>query len=232
MGPRGTGWAKHSACLPPAAAAPLAPQPEDINYASQKQVYRDIGEEMLQHAFEGYNVCIFAYGQTGAGKSYTMMGKQEKDQQGIIPQARGPGRAGRRVGGLRVGRAPGAVGAAWGSWETPGGGDPRLGAVRTGGLGRKGAHYWEAETWTPQTLLGPWPLPQPAPGGSLRPRWSMLGQWECRLFCCVAEPTPRADKDGGEVGQWEQVMRERGSDVSVGNPEWGSSLGSRPPRCL
>ncbi|XP_026711372.1 kinesin-like protein KIF1A isoform X11 [Athene cunicularia] len=60
--------------------------PADINYASQKQVYCDIGEEMLQHAFEGYNVCIFAYGQTGAGKSYTMMGKQEKDQQGIIPQ--------------------------------------------------------------------------------------------------------------------------------------------------
>ncbi|XP_071607722.1 kinesin-like protein KIF1A isoform X7 [Heliangelus exortis] len=60
--------------------------PADINYASQKQVYQDIGEEMLQHAFEGYNVCIFAYGQTGAGKSYTMMGKQEKDQQGIIPQ--------------------------------------------------------------------------------------------------------------------------------------------------
>ncbi|XP_061588261.1 kinesin-like protein KIF1A isoform X2 [Cololabis saira] len=59
--------------------------PEDINYASQVQVYRDIGEEMLLHAFEGYNVCIFAYGQTGAGKSYTMMGRQEKDQQGIIP---------------------------------------------------------------------------------------------------------------------------------------------------
>ncbi|XP_058635710.1 kinesin-like protein KIF1A isoform X21 [Onychostoma macrolepis] len=59
--------------------------PEDINYASQQQVFRDIGEEMLLHAFEGYNVCIFAYGQTGAGKSYTMMGKQEKDQQGIIP---------------------------------------------------------------------------------------------------------------------------------------------------
>uniref|UniRef100_A0A8C9WZV8 plus-end-directed kinesin ATPase n=1 Tax=Sander lucioperca TaxID=283035 RepID=A0A8C9WZV8_SANLU len=59
--------------------------PEDINYASQVQVYKDIGEEMLLHAFEGYNVCIFAYGQTGAGKSYTMMGRQEKDQQGIIP---------------------------------------------------------------------------------------------------------------------------------------------------
>ncbi|XP_077082393.1 kinesin-like protein KIF1A isoform X17 [Siphateles boraxobius] len=59
--------------------------PEDVNFACQKQVYKDIGEEMLLHAFEGYNVCIFAYGQTGAGKSYTMMGKQEKDQEGIIP---------------------------------------------------------------------------------------------------------------------------------------------------
>lgn len=30
-------------------------------------------------------MCIFAYGQTGAGKSYTMMGKQEETQEGIIP---------------------------------------------------------------------------------------------------------------------------------------------------
>lgn len=34
----------------------------------------------------GYNVCIFAYGQTGSGKSFTMMGKQEEGQEGIIPQ--------------------------------------------------------------------------------------------------------------------------------------------------
>ncbi|XP_076760939.1 kinesin family member unc-104 isoform X5 [Xylocopa sonorina] len=60
--------------------------PSDINYSSQLMVYKDIGEEMLEHAFEGYNVCIFAYGQTGAGKSYTMMGKQEEGQEGIIPQ--------------------------------------------------------------------------------------------------------------------------------------------------
>ncbi|XP_037396985.1 kinesin-like protein KIF1C isoform X1 [Pygocentrus nattereri] len=59
---------------------------DDLQFASQRQVYLDIGEEMLLHAFEGYNVCIFAYGQTGAGKSYTMMGKQEPGQQGIIPQ--------------------------------------------------------------------------------------------------------------------------------------------------
>ncbi|XP_041654913.1 kinesin-like protein KIF1B isoform X9 [Cheilinus undulatus] len=59
--------------------------PEDPCFASQNLVYNDIGKEMLEHAFEGYNVCIFAYGQTGAGKSYTMMGKQEEGQEGIIP---------------------------------------------------------------------------------------------------------------------------------------------------
>jgi len=41
----------------------------------------------LYSAFR-YNICIFAYGQTGSGKSYTMMGKQEVDQKGIIPQVR------------------------------------------------------------------------------------------------------------------------------------------------
>ncbi|XP_054265654.1 kinesin-like protein unc-104 [Macrosteles quadrilineatus] len=59
----------------------------DSNFSSQIMVYKDIGEEMLEHAFEGYNVCIFAYGQTGAGKSYTMMGRQEVEgEEGIIPQ--------------------------------------------------------------------------------------------------------------------------------------------------
>ncbi|XP_073844324.1 kinesin family member unc-104 isoform X10 [Musca autumnalis] len=59
--------------------------PKDPCFSTQAMVYKDIGEEMLQHSFDGYNVCIFAYGQTGAGKSYTMMGKQEEHQEGIIP---------------------------------------------------------------------------------------------------------------------------------------------------
>ncbi|XP_017124602.1 kinesin-like protein unc-104 isoform X10 [Drosophila elegans] len=57
----------------------------DADFSTQSMVYKDIGEEMLQHSFDGYNVCIFAYGQTGAGKSYTMMGRQEEHQEGIIP---------------------------------------------------------------------------------------------------------------------------------------------------
>ncbi|XP_055694171.1 kinesin-like protein unc-104 isoform X11 [Lutzomyia longipalpis] len=60
--------------------------PNDPDFTTQSMVYGDIGEEMLQHSFDGYNVCIFAYGQTGAGKSYTMMGRQEVEgQEGIIP---------------------------------------------------------------------------------------------------------------------------------------------------
>lgn len=37
-------------------------QQNDDHFATQDMVYADIGEEMLQHSFDGYNVCIFAYG--------------------------------------------------------------------------------------------------------------------------------------------------------------------------
>uniref|UniRef100_A0A8C7IEX0 Kinesin family member 1C n=1 Tax=Oncorhynchus kisutch TaxID=8019 RepID=A0A8C7IEX0_ONCKI len=59
---------------------------EDERFASQRQVYKDIGEEMLLHAFEGYNVCIFAYGQTGWEELHNEWGRQEEGQEGIIPQ--------------------------------------------------------------------------------------------------------------------------------------------------
>uniref|UniRef100_A0AC34QNN7 Kinesin-like protein unc-104 n=1 Tax=Panagrolaimus sp. JU765 TaxID=591449 RepID=A0AC34QNN7_9BILA len=52
-----------------------------------KQVYEELGMEMLEHAFSGYNVCILAYGQTGSGKSYTMMGKPtDPEEMGLIPR--------------------------------------------------------------------------------------------------------------------------------------------------
>ncbi|CAB1323777.1 unnamed protein product, partial [Coregonus sp. 'balchen'] len=53
--------------------------PEDINFAGQQQVYRDIGEEMLLHAFEGYNMCEdlftkFNESNNDNSKSYSVEG--------------------------------------------------------------------------------------------------------------------------------------------------------------
>jgi len=48
------------------------------------QVFEDLGTDVIQAAFEGYNACIFAYGQTGAGKSYSMMGQDTAP--GLIPR--------------------------------------------------------------------------------------------------------------------------------------------------
>eukprot|EP00771_Trimastix_marina_P000712 gnl/Trimastix_PCT/1739.p1 GENE.gnl/Trimastix_PCT/1739~~gnl/Trimastix_PCT/1739.p1 ORF type:complete len:727 (-),score=278.09 gnl/Trimastix_PCT/1739:139-2319(-) len=50
----------------------------------QVSVYQDLGISCLEKAFEGYNATIFAYGQTGAGKSFSMTGAPGLP--GIIPQ--------------------------------------------------------------------------------------------------------------------------------------------------
>lgn len=65
--------------------------PED----SQDVVFEEV-KSLLTSLLDGYNVCIMAYGQTGTGKTHTMMGSQLLDelsgtqqeaQQGIIPKA-------------------------------------------------------------------------------------------------------------------------------------------------
>lgn len=35
------------------------------NFASQDIVFDALGRDILDNAFQGYNACIFAYGQTG-----------------------------------------------------------------------------------------------------------------------------------------------------------------------
>ncbi|KAA8914834.1 P-loop containing nucleoside triphosphate hydrolase protein [Sphaerosporella brunnea] len=57
---------------------------DDPHYVDQEDVYNALGQEFLDHNFQGYHTCIFAYGQTGAGKSYTMMGTPEYP--GLIPR--------------------------------------------------------------------------------------------------------------------------------------------------
>ncbi|GMR33816.1 hypothetical protein PMAYCL1PPCAC_04011 [Pristionchus mayeri] len=53
-------------------------------FASQEEVFAQVGSGVLENAFSGYNACIFAYGQTGSGKSYSMMGGA--DSPGVIPR--------------------------------------------------------------------------------------------------------------------------------------------------
>ena len=39
-------------------------------HADQKTVFASLGVDILRNAWDGYNACLFAYGQTGAGKSW------------------------------------------------------------------------------------------------------------------------------------------------------------------
>lgn len=40
--------------------------PSDTHYVGQEAVFNHLGADVLDNAFQGYNACIFAYGQTGA----------------------------------------------------------------------------------------------------------------------------------------------------------------------
>jgi len=42
---------------------------------TQQNIFEVVGKSMVSTCLEGYNCCIFAYGQTGAGKTYTMQGR-------------------------------------------------------------------------------------------------------------------------------------------------------------
>ncbi|CAE7242745.1 Stard9 [Symbiodinium microadriaticum] len=45
--------------------------PQDLS-GTQERVYSELGTDLVTSALDGYNCCLFAYGQTGAGKSHTM----------------------------------------------------------------------------------------------------------------------------------------------------------------
>lgn len=56
----------------------------NATYASQDKIFQDLGLDVLKTAFEGFNACVFAFGQTGSGKSYTMMG--DAHDKGLTPR--------------------------------------------------------------------------------------------------------------------------------------------------
>lgn len=41
-------------------------------YSTQKKVYETTARTVVDSSLQGYNATIFAYGQTGTGKTYTM----------------------------------------------------------------------------------------------------------------------------------------------------------------
>ena len=52
----------------------------------QQDVYNECAFPLVESVIEGYNGTIFAYGQTGCGKTHTMLGVPENpDLRGIIP---------------------------------------------------------------------------------------------------------------------------------------------------
>lgn len=53
--------------------------------STQKEIYDQVAFPIVESIFQGYNGTIFAYGQTGCGKTFTMMGNAET--RGIIPNA-------------------------------------------------------------------------------------------------------------------------------------------------
>ncbi|KAF9075277.1 P-loop containing nucleoside triphosphate hydrolase protein [Rhodocollybia butyracea] len=56
---------------------PVRTYPFDLVYgpeADQAMIYHDVVSPMLEQVLEGYNCTLFAYGQTGTGKTYTMQG--------------------------------------------------------------------------------------------------------------------------------------------------------------
>ena len=40
--------------------------------ATQESIFHTIGESVVEKFLEGFHGCVIAYGQTGAGKTYTM----------------------------------------------------------------------------------------------------------------------------------------------------------------
>ncbi|KAG9391152.1 Kinesin motor domain [Carpediemonas membranifera] len=73
----------------------MGPKPFNFDYVfqpdcKQTDVYDQIGRPAVENILKGYNSTVFAYGQTGAGKSWSMFGAIKNiETQGIIPRAAG-----------------------------------------------------------------------------------------------------------------------------------------------
>ncbi len=60
-----------------------------LQNATQEKVFTTCTDELLKSLMEGYNAACMAYGQTGAGKTFTVSGARGGNfaQRGIIPRS-------------------------------------------------------------------------------------------------------------------------------------------------
>lgn len=59
-----------------------------LHNASQDETYEATASEIIQSVVEGYNGTVLCYGQTGAGKTYSMTGSATIFKyRGIVPRA-------------------------------------------------------------------------------------------------------------------------------------------------
>ncbi|KAH8117562.1 kinesin-domain-containing protein [Phellopilus nigrolimitatus] len=100
-GPRGQNitieTAAPSSVLGVVTLPPTRTYPFDVVFgpeADQSMVYHDVVHPMLEEVLKGYNCTLFAYGQTGTGKTHTMQGDvsltplgNPSAQAGMIPRA-------------------------------------------------------------------------------------------------------------------------------------------------
>ena len=56
--------------------------------SNQLEIYSNVGKRIVEDIMAGYNGTIFAYGQSGSGKTYTMYGNDiyDHDSKGVIPR--------------------------------------------------------------------------------------------------------------------------------------------------
>ena len=52
--------------------------------ANQGTVYSQAAEGVVESVLKGYNGCVMCYGQTGTGKTYTMMGEHKEGRCGEV----------------------------------------------------------------------------------------------------------------------------------------------------
>lgn len=61
--------------------------PDSDNFVDQEAVYQAIGAPIVTNAIQGHNSCLCAYGQTGTGKTHTVLGNIARPKErGLLPR--------------------------------------------------------------------------------------------------------------------------------------------------